>query len=204
MIDEPALSCVTPETAAEFAAQLSPEDIALLVARLDSAEDKIRYPAFLVLRARSEIKSDVYPFWTVFEEKLTSENSYQRSIGAMLTAVNARHDKNGRMNHLLPGYLALLNDPKPITVRQCVQALPEILQAQPWLAEEILKALLQVDVLQYKETMRKLILTDFLEVLLYIRTIQPSEELEAYLFSALSGSVLDEKSKKLIRQRMEL
>lgn len=204
MIDEPALSCVTPETAAGFAAQLSPEDIALLVARLDSAEDKIRYPAFLVLRARSEIKSDVYPFWTVFEEKLTSENSYQRSIGAMLTAVNARHDKNGRMNHLLPGYLALLNDPKPITVRQCAQALPEILQAQPWLAEEILKALLQVDVLQYKETMRKLILTDFLEVLLYIRTIQPSEELEAYLFSALNGSVLDEKSKKLIRQRMEL
>ncbi len=202
MIDEATLSCVTPENAAAFAAQLGEADISMLVARLDSQEDKIRYPAFLLLRARSAIYDDVYPFWDLFVEKLSHENSYQRSLGAMLLAANARHDKEGRMRSTLPHYLTLLNDSKPITVRQCAQALPEILRAQPELAGEISKALVQVDLLQFKETMRKLILVDFLDALLLAKTLHPSEEVEQYIFSALSGSILDEKSIKLIRQKL--
>jgi hypothetical protein len=202
MIDDANLSLISPENAAAFVAQLGEADIAMLVARLDSQEDKIRYPAFLLLRARSAIYDDVYPFWDLFVEKFSHENSYQRSLGAMLLAANARHDKAGNMRACLPRFLALLNDPKPITVRQCAQALPEILRAQPELSGEISKALVQVDLMQFKETMRKLILVDFLDTLLISRTMQPSEEVEQYIFSALSGSILDEKSKKLIRQRL--
>lgn len=203
MIDESTLSIITPNHAAEFAALLSVDDIPMLVARLDSQEDKIRYPAFLLLRARSATSGDVFPFWDQFVQKLSHENSYQRSLGAMLLAANARHDKVGNMRACLPNYLSLLCDPKPITVRQCAQALPEILLAQSNLAGEIAQALVQVDLMQFKDTMRKLILVDFLDVLLIIRQILPSEEVQTYLYTALSGSILDEKSKKLIQKRME-
>jgi hypothetical protein len=113
----------------------------------------------------------------------------------MLLAANARYDNEGRMKKSLPRYLALLSDPKPITVRQSAQALPEILRAKPELAEEIGDTILRISLLDFKETMRKLILIDFLEVLFIARHIRPSEALEQYFFSVLSGSILDEKAK---------
>ena len=204
MLDEAVLSLVTPENAAAFAEALEKADIEMLVQRLDSAEDKIRYPAFLLLRARSAVSDDVYPFWDALAEKLVRKNSYQRSIGAMLLAANTRHDTAGRMQDAMPRFLRLLNDPKPITVRQAAQALPEILRAKPELAEEIGRALMAVDLVGYKDTMRKLILLDFLDALLLIREIQPTPELEAYLFSALSGSILDEKSKRQLQAKLSL
>ena len=204
MIDEATLSLVSVENAAQFAAALTCEDIAPLVARLDSSEDKIRYPAFLLLRERSALAADVYPFWDVLDGKLTDANSYQRSIGCMLLAANARHDTEGRMERSLPRYLALLTDPKPITVRQCAQALPEILRVKPELAQEIAHAIFQVDLMNYKDTMRKLILVDFLDVLLMVRTLQPSEALEQYFFSVLSGNLLDEKAKKQLRSALAI
>lgn len=202
MIDEAALSLITPENAADYATALSADDVSMLVPRLDSAEDKIRYPAFLLLRARSAIANDVYPFWDVLDGKLASENSYQRSLGAMLLAANAWHDTAGRMRKSLPRLLALLTDPKPITVRQCAQALPEILAAKPELAEPIGAAIMAVDLLLFKDTMRKLILVDFLDALVLIRKIAPSQALEQYFFSALSGSILDEKTKKQLKSRL--
>ena len=204
MIDSAIFSLITPETAASYAATLDQADIPALVERLASAEDKIRYPAFLLLKERSAICADVYPFWDALDEKLTHENSYQRSIGAMLLSANAKHDAQGKLKQTLPRYLALLNDPKPITVRQCVQALPEILRAKPEYAEPIGNAILSVSLLDYKETMRKLILLDFLEALILVRSLSPSEALEAYFFSVLSGSILDEKAKKQLRARLAL
>ena len=204
MIDSAIFSLVTPETAASYAATLDQADIPALIERLASAEDKIRYPAFLLLKERSAICADVYPFWDALDEKLTHENSYQRSIGAMLLSANAKHDAQGKLKQTLPRYLALLNDPKPITVRQCVQALPEILRAKPEYAEPIGNAILSVSLLDYKETMRKLILLDFLETLILVRSLSPSEALEAYFFSVLSGSILDEKAKKQLRARLAL
>ncbi len=204
MIDAAILSLVTPETAASYAATLDQADIPALIERLASAEDKIRYPAFLLLKERSAICADVYPFWDALDEKLTHENSYQRSIGAMLLSANAKHDAQGKLKQTLPRYLALLNDPKPITVRQCAQALPEILRAKPEYAEPIGNAILSVSLLDYKETMRKLILLDFLETLILVRSLSPSEALEAYFFSVLSGSILDEKAKKQLRARLAL
>jgi len=204
MINEATLSLITPENAADYAQALSADDIPMLVARLDSAEDKIRYPAFLLLRARSVIANDLYPFWDVLDGKLASENSYQRSLGAMLLAANARHDAADRMRKTLPRYLTLLTDPKPITVRQCAQALPEILAAKPELAEKIASAIMEVNLLSFKDTMRKLILVDFLDALVFVRKVDPSEAVEQYLFSALSGSILDEKAKKQLRTRLNL
>ena len=204
MIDSNKMSLVTPENAADYAAALNAADVPALVEQLTSAEDKIRYPAFLLLKERSAIRADVYPFWDVFDAKLTDANSYQRSIGSMLISANARHDAAGKLRQSLPRYLALLSDPKPITVRQCAQALPEILRAKPEYAEPICDAILRVSLMDYKDTMRKLILLDFLETLLLCRTIAPTPALEEYFFSVLSGSILDDKSKKQLRAKLSI
>ena len=95
MVDSNTMSLVTPENAAIYAAAFDAENFPALVEQLASTEDKIRYPAFLLLKERSAICADVYPFWDAFDAKLTSDNSYQRSIGAMLVSANARHDAAG-------------------------------------------------------------------------------------------------------------
>jgi len=43
-----------------------------------------------------------------------------------------------------------------------------------------------------------------LEALILVRSLSPSEALEAYFFSVLSGSILDEKAKKQLRARLAL
>ena len=204
MVDSNTMSLVTPENAAIYAAAFDAENFPALVEQLSSTEDKIRYPAFLLLKERSATHADVYPFWDAFDAKLSDANSYQRSIGAVLISANARHDAAGKLRQTLPRYLALLHDPKPITVRQCAQALPKILRAKPEFAEPICDAILRVSLLDYKDTMRKLILLDFLETLLLCRALLPTPALEEYFLSVLSGSILDEKSKKQLRARLSI
>lgn len=201
-MNEAILSQITPENAIVFAETITPADIAPLVERLASQEDKIRYPAFLLLRARSAIANDLYPYWDILAEKLVSNNSYQRSLGAMLLAANACWDDAGRMRAVLPALFTLLNDEKPITIRQTIQALPQVLTAQPALAGEIAAALMQMDLVLIKETMRKLVLMDVMEALLVARKIAPNAAIEEYLFSALNGGILDEKTKKQFRARL--
>lgn len=184
------------------AAALSTDEIEWLVGLLASADDKIRYPAFLLLRERSLAHSDVYPFWDVFLGKLDSENSYQRSIGIMLLAINARWDDGEQTAAVLDAYLALLKDEKPITVRQCVQSLAFILPSHPALAKRIADRLLSLDLLEIRDTMRKLVLVDVIDVMLLIRETAPGDSIDAYLFAALSGDLLDAKLKKQILARM--
>ena len=201
-MNEEILSQITPENAASFAGEILPADIQMLIERLSSPEDKIRYPAFLLLRARSAVADDLYAYFDLFAEKLKSANSYQRSLGAMLLAENARWDSAGRLRTILPDYFALFGDEKPITIRQSIQALPLILSAQPALSGEIASALMRIDLLSIKETMRKLVLTDIIEALLLARQIAPDAAIEEYLFAALGGGILDEKTKKQFRARL--
>ena len=53
----------------------------------------------------------MYPYWEAFVARLTSDNSYQRSIGLMLIADNAKWDTSGKMEAALDDYLGLLGDP---------------------------------------------------------------------------------------------
>ena len=48
-----------------------------------------------------------------------------------------------------------------------------------------------------KETMRKSILLDIINVLLKIRKSYNSDEVESFISDALSGEILDKKSKSL-------
>ncbi len=138
----------------------------------------------------------------MFSEKLASDNSYHRSIGVMLLAANARWDKEGKTASVLDAFLAVLKDEKPITVRQCIQSLLLIVPYHKELAQTIAERLLSLNLLELRDTMRKLILLDIVDVLLLIRESESIDGVDAYLSAALSGDLLDAKTKKQILARM--
>ena len=202
MLNEADLIELNKQDIPAHAAALSAEEIAWLVDLLSSKDDKLRYGAFLLLNERSATTADVMPFWDVFAEKLSSDNSYQRSLGVMLLATNARWDKGSKTASVLNAFLAILKDEKPITVRQCIQSLKQIVPFHPALATQISERLLSLDLLELRDTMRKLVLLDTIDVLLLIRETQPIGDIDSYLSNALSGDLLDAKTKKQILARM--
>ncbi len=184
----------------EAAKALAKEEIPQLVDWLSSKDGSIRYQALLLMQNRSVFFDDVYPFWNIFRDKLKSENSYQRSIGLMLIAENAKWDKENRLENVIDEYLDLLNDEKPITIRQCVQGLGKILPYKPELNDKIIDPLVAFDLMAIKETMRKSILLDLLSILLMIRRERKSDKIDGFVLNALSGGILDKKAKKQIEE----
>jgi hypothetical protein len=116
----------------------------------------------------------------------------------MLIAENSKWDSKGRMEVTIDDYLELLNDEKPVTIRQCVQSLGKIVKHKPRLSEKIAGRLILFNLMSVKETMRKSILCDILSVLLLIRKGLKTDTLEIFISRALSGDILDKKSKKQI------
>ena len=182
----------------EASKALSEDELGQLVDWLSQNDDTIRYQSFLLLQHRSGYLEDVYPYWEVFVEKLKSSNSYQRSIGLMLIAANAKWDKNSMMDEIIDVYLSLLYDEKPITVRQCIQSLCVIIPYKKHLLLKIADKLMSFDITRVRETMRKLVLTDILTALALIRKQQPDNEIDSYIFNALSGGKLDKKAIKQV------
>jgi len=198
MVDLESIMTIPKSGLQEASKALTKNDIPQLVEWLSLKDDNIRYQAFLLLQSRSIFFNDVYPFWDTFREKLSSDNSYQRSIGLMLIAENVRWDAENRMEEIIDEYLALLKDEKPITVRQCIQSIGKIASVKPELNDKIAFGLISFDIMAVKETMRKSILIDILNVLFIIRQKYKTDEIESFILNALSGEILDKKTKKQI------
>jgi hypothetical protein len=196
------LITIDKECIPEAAESLASNELPRLVALLDEKDDKLRYSAFLLLQSRSDVTDDVYPFFDVFVDKLKSDNSYQRSIGLMLMARNAKWDTLGKLEDAIDDYLNGVSDEKPITVRQCIQALMHIIPYKKNLHKKIAQMLMSIDIAALRPTMRKLVLMDILQVLMQIRQYEPSCDIDTYIFDALSGGILDDKSKKQIQKAL--
>lgn len=200
MITARSITALEKDKLPEAAKAIASTELPLLVELLSERDDDIRYKAFLVLRHRSQLSDDVYPFWDTFKSKLKSQNSYQRSIGLMLIAENARWDVENRLEDTMDDYLDLLNDEKPITVRQYIQSLGKIAAQRPDLCGKTAGKLTCFDIMAVKESMRKPVLLDILLVLAQNRKTHSSDEIESFFLSALSGEILDKKAKKQVEQ----
>jgi hypothetical protein len=183
----------------EAAKSLSKEGIKEMVGLLSEKDDAVRYRALLILEARSEMSDDVYAYREEFREKLKSGNSFQRNIGLRMIACNARRD-DGWLDGVLDEYLSLLYDEKPITIRQCVQYLNKIAEYWPQYNERITGALTALDLSGIRETMRKLVQSDILEVLSRIRKSGTNEEIEEYVSQALLSGIFDNKTRKYMEE----
>lgn len=196
MISFESIKSICKDNLSEASKTLDKNDIGQLVEWLSLKEDDIRYQAFLLLKNRSVSYDDVYPYWDVLKEKLKSDNSYQRSIGLMLISENVRWDTDNRIADTIDDYLQLLNDEKPVTVRQCIQSLGMIASLKPCLNDIIAARLISIDLVAVKETMRKSILLDILNILAIIGKEHRADAIESYIKDALASDILDKKSKK--------
>ena len=104
-----------------------------------------------------------YEYLDDFAALLEHPKSYVRNRALHILAANARWDEENRMDAILPGFLSHITDDKPITVRQCVQALAELGAAKPQYIPEILRSLESADLSKYKGSMRPLIERDIAE-----------------------------------------
>jgi hypothetical protein len=180
----------------EVSKTLSAEDVRQLVEWLTDKDDKLRYNSLLLLQHRSESYDDVYPYWDLFCTLIKSSNSYHRSIGVMLIAENAKWDADDKMDKTIGDYLNILYDEKPITVRQCIQSLSKIVPCKIHLHERIAHELMAVNIAGVKETMRKLVLLDILNILVLIKKRRTTDEIDGYILKALTGGALDKKAIK--------
>ena len=202
MITLESLMSIDKNDLQEESKTIDKNDLPLIIDWLSEKDDKIRYQAFLLLQNRSLYFDDVYPFWGIFVLKLKSSNSYQRSIGLMLIAENTKWDKDNRFDDIKDEYFAILNDEKPITVRQCIQSLSKIIPYKNHLHMEIANKLMYINITKVKETMRKLMLLDILGVLAMIRKYQENDDIENYIQHTLTGGVLDKKSIKQVESML--
>ena len=96
----------------------------------------------------------------VFSEMLTDKNSYVRTRAFMLICNQARWADNGQIEVVFNQMKALLYDPKPTVVRQCLGALHEVILYRPEMIELICDAVNNIDLSVYKDSMSPLIKKD--------------------------------------------
>lgn len=130
-----------------------------LVQALTGSNDRYAYACLKELLTQSENSDAVFAYLGWFAAMISAQNSYQRTRGLLLIAANAQWDAEGKVQELLPEYLRHITDEKPITARQCIKALPQLVAGQPALAPAVLQAL-QTAKPQYADSMQGLVQRD--------------------------------------------
>ena len=141
------------------------ENITEWIEKLYSKDDKAAYKALQLLEAKSEKSNDVYKFFDRFIELIEDSNSYRRTRGIILIAVNAKWDTENKIDEIIDEYLKHILDEKPITSRQCIKVLPNIAKYKPELVEYITEALRKTDTKIYKDSMQALVYKDIMSAL---------------------------------------
>lgn len=140
-------------------------DFDACIARLTGKNTKDAYAFAQQIVEESRDSEIWYPCFDRFAELLRHKNSLVRNRAISILAANARWDKVGKFDALLDEFLTHVTDIKPITARQCVAALPEIMEAKPALILRIRSALARADLSGYADSMQPLLLKDIVAVL---------------------------------------
>ena len=146
-------------------------EIEKLVSDLRQQDLKRAYESLKVLEQKSREDALVYLFLNDFIQMMEDENSYLRNRGLQLIAANVRWDADNKIDEAIDEYLKHIMDEKPITARQCIQALPEIAQYKEGLKADIVEALQRANPERYRESMVSLVRKDIAEALQKIRSL---------------------------------
>ena len=182
------------DSTGELAKVLDTDDIKMLIGLLNEKDDKLRYAAFLTLQNRSKIYPDVYTYWDTLSSKLTSDNSYWRSIGIMLIAENIKWDTQNKFDDIAEEYLSHCDDEKFITARQTIHSINIWITYKEQLFPMVTEKLTSIDVSTRKNTQRKLLIMDILTVLSQIQKVKPDSIITNYVLHVTTGGYLDAKS----------
>ncbi|MDD2238854.1 MAG: hypothetical protein PHH51_03125 [Bacilli bacterium] len=187
----------------DVAESLNEENIKELIGNLLSTDDKIRYPSFLILQYRSEMKNDVYPYWNNFVNMLDSNNSYFRTIGLKLIALNIKWDKGINTKNIIDKYLFFCNDEKISTARLCIQGISNILKGTNFdqkICEKVVMKLTKINIKARPSTNIKVMTTDVVNILIEIEREIHFKEIVIYLNKCLEESIVDKNIKQEIEE----
>jgi hypothetical protein len=197
------ISKLTKEDLYKISLNLNEQDIKSLVEYLNEKDDDIRYKSSLILQYITDEKDDLYKYWELFEAKLTDKNAYQRMLGLIFIARLTKWDIKDKMSKTLDNYLSLLNDEKPITVRICIQNLEYVLKYKENTYDRVIEKLYSMDILKVKETMRRVIVIDILNIFKIIKSNVNDSRIDKYYNNIMNSSIFDEKVKKEFKKIIE-
>ena len=124
-------------------------------------KDKVDvYQRVLQIEEYAHNSNDLYAYFDYFLSMLLDDRSYVRVRGFKLICILSKHDKNNKINENIKLILNLLNDDKPIVVRQCLNALIELINNKPELVSIIKEQLNKLDYMKYKDSMNPLVKKD--------------------------------------------
>lgn len=185
----------------EVSEKLSKEDIELLISNLSNTNDKVRYPSFLIIQYRSENNNDIYPYWDKFINMLKSDNSYFRTIGLKLLAINTKWDKEKKFNNIIDDYLSYCEDEKMITARLAIQGLKNIIDNtnyDEYICNKIVNKLISIDISKRPQSNLKVMTTDIVNILIEIEKKLHYKDIIIYLSKVIEQNIIDKSIKKII------
>lgn len=129
------------------------------VQMLSNKDAKQAYQALLELEKRSEDSNEAYAFMDIYIKLMDADNSYERTRGIRLLAVNAKWDVSRKIEPVISQLLSHIEDEKPITSRACIKVLPLIAKVKPHLIDGMIQALESYHTI-YNSSMQKLVSQD--------------------------------------------
>lgn len=136
-----------------------------LIENLYNLDNTIAYSCLKELEKISYSSNEVYKYFDKFVEMLDNKNSYIRTRGIVLISSSAKWDIDNKINLIIDKFLEHIEDEKPITARQCIKSLENIIKCKKELIPIIKKRLLKVNYLKYEDSMQSLIFKDVEKIL---------------------------------------
>jgi len=131
-----------------------------LIEMLKNKSEKTSY-ALCRRMAKESAESDLYyVLLEDFARLVTEKSAYVRTRGFLLACAQAPWDRDGGFGRMLPEILVLLHDEKPTVVRQCLDALTQVVPLNPAWRMQIEEELEKIDLSKYKDSMAPLIRKD--------------------------------------------
>ena len=134
-----------------------------IIAKLTARDDKFACALADKIIEESRETDAWYEYFDTFTSLLNHSNSLVRNRALHILAANARWDEENRFDAILPEFLSHVTDEKPITARQCIQALAQVGLAKPQYIPQILDCFHNADLSKYKDSMRPLMEKDMIE-----------------------------------------
>ena len=134
-----------------------------IINKLTAKDDKFACALADKIIAESRECDTWYEYFDAFVSLLNHPKSLVRNRALHILAANAQWDVENRFDTILPEFLTHVTDEKPITARQCIQALAQVGLAKPQYIPQILDCFHNVDLSKYKDSMCPLIEKDMAE-----------------------------------------
>lgn len=136
-----------------------------IITGLQNKNNEEAYQLLLQLERQATESNALYQHFDDFVGLLNNKSSYVRTRGFRLACSQARWDIDDRIDENLDVMLCMLDDKKPIAVRQCLEALHIVVIYKPdSIADKINAKLESMDLSKYSDSMIPLIENDIEEL----------------------------------------